>query len=361
MRTLKKVVFYINAIHEGGAERVMINLARQFAGGGVETLLITSFVDTWEYSVPDGVKRLVLDKKIYKSKISRNLHRIFALRKVLKKEKPDCVISFMAEPNYRSLIATFGLKTKTVISVRNSPKKEYPGKVGSILAKILLPTADGCVFQTNDAKEWFVKKLQDKSVIIPNAIADKFYGLEWHPIKGNIITIGRLVEQKNHKLLISAFEKLHDEHPDITLSIYGSGNMESELESFINESNLSDCVFLKGPTQDVPAVLQDANMFVMSSDYEGMPNALMEALTVGVPCVSTDCPCGGPKMLIQQEENGLLVQCGDLHMLYQSMKKLYEDELLQNKFHSRSVESMMDFKENAIYLKWNEFVNRIIN
>ncbi len=360
MHSLKKVAFYINSIGGGGAERVMVNLAKQFAGNGVETVLITSFIATWEYPVPDGVKRIVLDTKEYKSKISKNISRIRNLRRVLKQEKPDCLISFMAEPNYRALIATMGLNIKTIISVRNDPKKEYAGKLGAFLAKVLLPRADGCVFQTEDARAWFVKKLQKKSVIIPNAVANKFYGLEWMPIHGNIVTVGRLAEQKNHRLLISAFQRLHNEHPETTLSIYGSGKMESELREYIVQNGMENSVFLKGPSDDVPEVLRQANMFVLSSDYEGMPNALMEALAVGVPSVSTACPCGGPAMLIENEKNGYLVPCRDVIKMYQAMKSLYENLELQRIFHMDAAEKSLLFQENEIFLKWLRYVEQVV-
>ena len=170
-----KVMFYINAIHDGGAERVMINLADRFARFGHEVILVTSFVDKWEYEIPSGVKRLNLCDNIPKGFLKRNLLLYRLLRKVVKCEAPDVLVSFMAEPNFRALLATRGLKTKNLISIRNDPNKEYPTKKFRFFARWLYKKADGIVFQTADAKAWFSKKIQNKSKIIYNQVNEKFY------------------------------------------------------------------------------------------------------------------------------------------------------------------------------------------
>ena len=215
---MKKIMFYINAIHDGGAERVMINLADYFSRQGYKTILVTSFRDTWEYTVPNAVKRITLEEhEIKQSKLKRNITRIKRLRKLCKDEKPDILVSFMAEPNFRAILATLGLPVKNLISVRNDPDKEYAGRVGHIVGKYLLPFADGCVFQTKEAKNWFPKRLQKKSRIIYNAVKEDFYHVERHPVPGEIVTCGRLEEQKNHALLIAAFSKVVERYPEARL------------------------------------------------------------------------------------------------------------------------------------------------
>ena len=130
-----KILFYINAIHHGGAERVMCNLATQFSGHGHECVLLTSFRDEWEYSFGEKVRRSTLfESRLEQGFLKRNITLVKALRKVLKKEKPDVLISFMAEPNFRAIIASFGLKNKVIISVRNDPDREYSGIVNRLLS-----------------------------------------------------------------------------------------------------------------------------------------------------------------------------------------------------------------------------------
>lgn len=303
---MKKVMFYINAIHDGGAERVMVNLARYFSENEYDVILVTSFRDSWEYPVAKTVRRLSLeDREIKQSRLKRNVSRIKKLRDLCKKENPDILISFMAEPNFRAILATRGLPVKTLVSVRNDPNKEYARKMGRMVGKVLLPMADGCVFQTEDARKWFPKRLQKKSRIIYNAVREDFYQIERTPVRGEIVTCGRLVEQKNHAMLIDAFAEVVKEFPFATLKIYGEGQLRDTLQRQIDRLGLTEKAFLMGATNDVGKALKTADLFVLSSDYEGMPNALMEAMAAGIPCIATDCPCGGPKELLNNYKVGL--------------------------------------------------------
>lgn len=357
-----KILFYINAIHDGGAERVMVNLAKYFSENGYDTLLVTSFRDTWEYPVADSVKRLSLEEQeIKQSRLKRNLSRIFKLRKMCKEEKPDILVSFMEEPNFRAILATRGLPVKTLVSVRNDPNKEYAGKLGAFVGRVLLPMADGCVFQTKEAQEWFPQKLQKKSRIIYNAVKEEFYHIERKPNRGEIVTCGRLTEQKNHAMLISAFAKVVEQYPYATLKIYGEGSLRGALQAQIDAAGLSGKVFLMGSTNDVGKALQTADVFVLSSDYEGMPNALMEAMAVGVPCISTDCPCGGPKDLFGEALTNQLVSVNDVEALknavqiFLSMSE-HQKEQIGIEMKSRA----MDFRPEIINKKWLDYLKEIV-
>ena len=353
-----KIAFYINAIHEGGAERVMVNLANAFVNKGDEIILITSFKDTWEYPYSDKIKRYILGVKPTKnSKFKRNIIRVFELRKILKEEKPDCLISFMAEANYRGIIASLGLNNKVIISVRNDPNVEYRGAIGKVLGKFLLPLADGCVFQTLDAQKWFPKRLQKKSKIIYNAVKDEFFNIERNVEKNTVVTCGRLEKQKNHKLLINAFEIVLYKHPDARLLIFGEGSLRHELEDLIKNKNLNRNIKLCGNSNDIPKMLSNAEIFVLSSNYEGMPNALMEALAAGVPSISTNCPCGGPEMLIKNHENGILINVGDIFELSKSISYLLDFKKISREIGYRAKKRALEFKSNKIYNEWYEYIN----
>lgn len=355
-----KLLFYINAIHDGGAERVMTNLTAQFAKAGNEVILLTSFVDTWEYPVAPGVRRLTMEQEeIKQNRLLRNYTRIKKLRAICKQEKPDVLISFMAEPNLRALIATIGLPVKTVVSVRNDPNREYAGILGKIVGKVLLPAADGCVFQTQEAKAWFPRRLQKKSKIIFNAVAESFFETK-RACPENIVTAGRLVKAKNHSLLIRAFAKIAEKHPEEKLLIYGAGRDKEELECLINELNMNGRVVLMGATEQMQDILARAKIFVLSSDYEGMPNALMEALAVGVPSVSTDCPCGGPKMLIEHGKNGLLVPVEDETAMAEAMDRLLGDPAFAEELGKAAREKAEAFRPYIVFGQWKSFVEDTI-
>lgn len=152
-----------------------------------------------------------------------------------------------------------------------------------------------------------------------NAVKEEFYQVERTPVRGEIVTCGRLTEQKNHKLLIDAFAEVQKIYPFATLKIYGEGVLREKLQNQIDSLNLNEKVFLMGATNDVAKALQTADLFVLSSDYEGMPNALMEAMAAGVPCISTDCPCGGPRELFGEDASDKLVPCNDSAQLAEAI------------------------------------------
>ncbi len=357
----KKVLFYINAINGGGAERVMVNLSSSFAKNGYNVIFVTSYYDQWEYPLEVSVKRISLEKtEIVQSRFKKNFTRILKLRLICKKEKPDVVISFMAEPNYRALIATIGLPTKNIISVRNDPKREYKGRIGKLLASYLLPITDGCVFQTEEAQGRFPRRLRNKSTIIFNSVKDDFYRIERSPLRGRIVTCGRLEEQKNHKMLIRSFAFIANKYPEVQLLIYGEGSLREEISNLINKERLDSHVKLMGTSDDIPDVLKEAEVFVISSDYEGMPNALMEALAVGVPCISTDCPCGGPHVLIEHGVNGLLVPAGDESKMAEAMDTLLGNKEYAHKLGIKAREKAYAYQADNIFEKWREYVERVV-
>lgn len=357
----KTILFYINILCKGGAERVIIQLAKHFAESGYRAVLVTSYVDDNEYPVPECVERISIEQEQLKQgKLKRNISRIRALRRLIKEYKPEAIISFMAEPNFRAVIASIGLNVKTIVSVRNDPNREYAGKLGKIVGKFILPMADGCVFQTDDAKAWFPKKLQKKSEVIFNDVDKVFFETEYKG--GNaVVTLGRLSEQKNQKMLINAFAAVADKYPDACLHIYGIGPLEEELQKQIEKLDMTDRIILKGLTHTAHKVFAEAGIFVLPSDYEGMPNALLEALAIGVPSISTDCPCGGPRKLIIDGENGLLIPVNDEKALIQALDRLLQDREYALSLGKKAKEMSSSFSTEQVFSKWKGFVEGVVS
>lgn len=355
------VFFYINILAGGGAERVVANLANAFAEREHTVSVVTSYHVKNEYITSNKVKRYVLEnKKNENSFLGRNLCRIVKLRKLLIEYKPDVLIAFMAEPIFRSLIAACFLKTKVIVSVRNDPKQEYPSKIRRCLANLLFMKADGIVFQTKDAKNCFNTVIRKRSEIIPNQVNDIFYSVSRAKVKKDVITVGRLTKQKNQNLLIEAFDAIKEKIPD-NLVIYGEGNERYELEKIVNEKGLRARVFMPGNVANVETYLASAKLFVLSSDYEGMPNALMEAMAVGVPCISTDCPCGGPRAIIENGVNGLLVPVGNKKVLETAMEKVLLDSEYADKLGENAHKSAEAFRSNIIFQQWWNYIKRVEN
>ena len=352
-----KIGFYINVIGGGGAERVVANLANQFSEDNNEVIVITSIRHEREYFLDERVKRYNLEKTEITGRLKKNISRILKLRKIVKNEKMDILISFMAEPNYRAVLATIGLRTKCLISVRNDPNREYAGHIGRLLGQHLLPLADACVFQTKEAQAWFPSKLQEKSTVIPNAVKEEFFHIKRKRTPGLIVTCGRLTSQKNHTLLINAFCQIASDFPEALLKIYGEGKLQDQLQTLIDSTQYSDRITLMGATNDVPEILSKADIFVLSSDYEGMPNALMEAMAAGVACISTDCPCGGSRMLLTSDEYRMLVPMKDVHLLAETMKLYLNDSKLNKNISAYLQNRARDFNPVKIFSLWKSYIN----
>jgi glycosyltransferase involved in cell wall biosynthesis len=357
---MKKIMFYINAIHHGGAERVMVNLANMFSQRSYEVLLVTSFLDREEYALSSNVRRLSLEENdIDQSFIKKNVTRINKLREICKKERPDILVSFMAEANFRAILATRFLGIKTLISVRNDPRQEYLSLLFKAAAKILYPFASGCVFQTEDAKMWFSRTVQKKSRIILNQVDEKFYRVNLKGDRRDIVTVGRLESQKNQKLLIEAFAQIAKDFPEDNLRLYGDGELRQSLAGLAASLGISNRISFMGACMDIQDKIKDARIFVLSSDYEGLPNAVMEAMALGIPVISTDCPCGGPRLLIKNNINGILVSTGNKEELTQAMRRLLSDKKYTKKISVNAKIRAMEFRPEKVFEMWEDYINSI--
>lgn len=349
-----KICFYINSIGYGGAERVITNLAKQFALAGYEIVFITSLSLDNEYALPPETKRFILktEKKWF---IAKNFSYVKQIRNILKQEKPDYIISFMAEPNFRIILASRFLHIRTIVSVRNDPSKEYPNFLYRFLAKFLYRFAHGIVFQTQQAREWFPRCIQKRSAIIFNQVGEQFY--QDYPVskKEGIVTVGRLTKQKNHALLIEAFSLIHHKVED-NLYIYGDGALKSALEELITEKKLQKRVFLMGTNDHIETEIASKKLFVLPSDYEGMPNCLMEAMAMGVACISTNCSCGGPKELLGDIESIALCPINSAEKLADLMLVALVDNNRLIELSNYGKNKAEDFRTEVIFKKWRSYI-----
>lgn len=359
-----KIVCYINKLNDGGAERVMSVLANGLDRLGHKVFLVTDYSVANEYPVNSSIVRMILDGAFTgvsrKGRIKRTLKRIQSLYEICKKEKIDIVISFMRDANFRAILATCFLKTKNLISVRVDPKIGYKNRSTAILAKMLYPFADGCVFQTQEAQDWFPAKVQRRSRIILNPVADSFFQVQGVPMQEKrIVSCGRLDKQKRFDLLIDAFDKICDLFPEYSLEIYGTGELKETLNEQIRMYKRENRIFLMGRCEDVPNAIKNASLFVLTSDFEGLPNALMEAMVLGLPVISTDCGGGGARTLIDDGDNGLIVPCGDVAALAEAIRLSLTDPysmIIQGK---RAQEMGQSFAAKNITMAWERYIRDI--
>ena len=332
---MQKIAFHLNSLQQGGAERVVSNLANRFAKEGYEVVIATEWYGTDEFALDQKVRRVhvgLTKEDENRSRISKMLRRIWYLRRFMKKEKPDVVVAFTRGVLYRALAAGIGTGIPVVISVRTDPVGHYDKKADKLRIPLLFPHAAGCVFQTEGAKAFFAPYLQENSRIILNPLNPKYVGVPEPAVRTkDVVQSGRLVDFKNQPMLIRAFLKVHEKHPDYALKIYGPDSKDGTkeiLESIIHENHAEDFVKLMGGSNTLEKDLADAALYAFSSDWEGLPNALMEAMALGLPVVSTDCPCGGPKTLIEDGVNGLLVPIMDEKAMTDGILRLIELSLI---------------------------------
>lgn len=365
---MKKVVFHINSLEQGGAERVVTTLANRFAKDGYEVIIATEWFAENEF-VPEGsVKRVHVGLSEEQKKAGRKRQfflRIANLRKFLKKEKPDIVIAFAKKAIYRALMATFFLRIPVLISVRANPYTAYVSKADKILIPLLFGRAKGCVFQTQGAKEFFSPKIGRKSKIILNPINEKYLHEEPAPKRRKtVVHSGRINGAKNQLMLLNAFLMVHEKHPDYDLEIYGGDSGDGifqKLENFIRKQDAGEYIRLMGASDNLNKQLKDAALFAFSSDREGLPNSLMEAMALGLPVVATDCPCGGPATLIQDGENGLLTPVKDAKAMAAAMSRIIEDPALAEKLGANAGKIREVASEEKICKMWEEYVEELTN
>ena len=356
-----KIAFLIGVLGGGGAERVIANLSSTFAEHDYDTTVITFQRMEEEYKLSPLVKRINLNENGICHGIKTKLKNQIAIRKICRQETFDVLVSFMMGANYHAVAATLFTKTKTIISVRNDPRQEYFGRVNSFIAKLFLPFANGCVFQTEDAMNWFPVRLRKKSTIIFNPINKAFYDIN-PDLSGHIVmTSGRLEPQKNHEMLISVFKEILTVIPDAKLHIYGVGRLQDKLQDQILNLDMSDSVCLCGYVSDMPNKLKQATIFVLTSDFEGMPNALMEAMAAGIPCVAIDCPCGGVKVVLQNGEYGVLVAPRDREAVRDALINLLTDEKYRAELSKRSKTRAQYFNSESVFTQWESYIEKLLS
>lgn len=252
-------------------------------------------------------------------------------------------------------------KAKIVVSERNDPKNFHGKTLIKIISRWLMDDADGFVFQTNDAFN-FYKKYRNRSVVISNPLVDLPLVLERVPNelrKKEIVTAGRLVPQKNHEMLINAFAKISSLFPDYRLVIYGEGFLKDRLKKKCYDLGVEQKVDFPGSVNDLHNKMLNSELFVLSSDFEGMPNALMEAMAMGITCISTDCPCGGPKDLIKNGENGCLIPVGDVDACANVIKELLIEKKKADKIGCNALELRVKYCKDNICNAWLDFLKII--
>lgn len=357
-----RISFIIATLDTGGAQRVLTSLANAWTRKGVTVSVITFDPPTMKpfFSLEKNVNLIHLpidasSSNLWQS-ITNTLTRTQAIRRTLLQTRPDAVISFIDTTNIRTIAALLGTGIPLIVSERTDPSKHSIPTSWRILRNLLYPLADRVVIQTKRAQDKLPWSYSWNSTVIPNPVLRPTAPQDQHPSeKHRIVSIGRLVPSKGFDTLIQIFSRLAPRFPDWELVIVGEGPMRAELVSQIARHDMAKSITITGRTQTPDKYLFDSDIFALTSQYEGFPNALCEAMATGLASVAMDCPCG-PSELIQNEENGMLVPLGDEAAMESSLAKLMNDGQLRRTLGANAAKISTELSVARVLDMWHSLL-----
>ena len=356
-----RILFLTHKISIGGASKMLVNLANYLAKTNKYEIHLLTYSDLkidWELN-----RDIVLhDFLLPKGKSTYHPTQLMRLRKKINEISPDLLISFLVTPNICSVFSSIGTNTKVILSERGDPYEHKKNSKYSILEKFFYNFAHGIVFQTDGAKKFYNKRIQAKSIIIPNPIDVSELPEYWNKERENVIVnvANFKLVHKRQDLLIDAFSQVQSDFPDTSLVLYGDGEDKAQIIKIIKERKLQDRVFLAGKTKNVLEMIQKAKVFVLSSDSEGLPNALIEAMSLGLPVISTDCSPGGAAYLISNYKNGILVPRGNAKELSTAINFMLSNQEYAKNMGIEALKISSKLQPDHIYATWEKFIHRVV-
>lgn len=343
----------------GGAERQIVLLSNQLAKRDHVVSLCVLAENKSKYPIDNSVNVIDLSQ-VEGTGPLRIIKRFIAFRRTIKKIRPEVIINYNIQSAFFCLPLSISKRLQIIYSERSDPyDSEYKGLLGFI-RNFTVARMDGLVFQSEGARDFFPEPVRRKSTVIHNSVnvpQDRFPIPESR--EKRIVSVGRLHPQKNHYLLINAFSQIAHKYPDYVLDIYGDGDLHDDLQKQIDNIGLSEQIYIHSSRKDVWNYIHKAALFVLTSDYEGMPNALMEAMALGLPCISTDCRPGGARTLITDGVNGYIVPVHDVNILAHRMDYLLSNHIEANRIGNEARHLQDTHSELAIFNQWNEFLHSL--
>lgn len=349
-----KVCFLIPSMAGGGAERVIANLANEMVRNKIEVTIIMTSGEDVEYDLDKDVKLLQIGT-VTRGSCRLIINRLLSIRSYIKKNRDTHYIGMETMTNLYLLISSIGIGADIIVSERNDPRKFDNSKYRDLIYYLF---GKKIVFQTRDARNCFSWIKEKNTRIIYNPVKVEYEHDVDTEIPFSLVAVGRLDPQKDYETLLKAFAIVRKNLPGATLDIFGRGESELEIKALISEHRLSDDCRLNGFSRDVWREAVNKSVYVLSSEYEGMPNALIEAMAIGIPVISTDCPIGGPREMIQDGVNGMLVEVGDYRSLADSIYTLLTDKKMRESFSYESKKKAEELNVNRICEQWLEFIKQ---
>ena len=363
----KKVLILIPRMGGGGAERVVSIVANHLCAEEDYEIRLNVLVSGESFYPLDpridyrsaGFEVNRKNKLTRMISLGRNfLGAISYVKKVIREYRPDVVFSLLEEMD---IVTYYALKDKRtcafVCSERNDPTKR--NKPLQKLLERIYKTVDLFVCQSQTVADYYSMVPESVKTVVPNPIDFAKIPERVEESKPpRVVAVGRLVKQKNFPMLIESFATVAAAHEDVTLTIYGEGPERGTLEAQIEALGLSDRIILAGAHKDVVNCVRDAAVFAMSSDYEGFPNALVEAISVGVPVVTTDFPTGVGRELVT-EKVGAVVDCGDAEAMAKALSDLLSDDERRANIRAEGYRVTRPFAVENVVKMWEDLFSKL--
>lgn len=348
----KSVTFICQQLRDGGAERVISILVKYFVEREYRVQLILLFDEHIDYEIPDNIDIIFMNWK-KKMDFKRLSFRIRELRKSIKGEN---VISVLFLSIFYTILATRFSEKCVIVSERNDPHNDPPGKIRKFIRTLAYCFAEHIVFQTEDAKKYFPNVIQRKGIIIPNPVKDGIKARNGIVEEKKVVSVCRLNSQKNIKMSIDAFAVFLKKNVGYIFEIYGDGELYNDIIKYIREKKLEKHIFLMGFHKNIHEKIKNAVMYISSSDYEGISNSMLEAMALGLPVICTDCPIGGARQVIKNGFNGILINVGDTAALAKAMDVVANDIKLRHSLSNNAMLVNQEYKASAICSMWEELI-----
>lgn len=358
---MTKLFVNTGTLSAGGAERVLSILSKPFADAFDEVQYVmwldAKYPDIF-YAIDPRVKIVRISRESGSTKIWRQM---LWFRKYVKREKPSIVLSFMSSVCLTVSVSLLFIGINQIVAERNDPRFSKRKQLRKITDCIyLLPDIKGILVQTEWIQSYFKnKRVQKRISVIYNPIEmdEESVGKAIDtPKEDVVVSVGRLEKQKQQWILLDAFAKFYQTHPSFKLVIYGEGSMRERLQEQIEDLGIADRVLLPGRSKEVMKDILPARMFVTVSEYEGMSNALIEAMCVGLPCISTKV--SGATDLIRDGENGALVEVGDIEEIASKMSLIADNPHIAARYAEGASRIYADLNSSEISRQWVTYLKK---
>ena len=360
----RTLLFVTAGLGYGGAEKILCFVANSLNQLGYRVHIAnmqTTDKNTYQLISP-GIT--VHDASSEKARGIRRLHQLHRVKKIARETRADVIIGFTIFPNLIATIAAKMLGIKSIVSERGDPYQTIGTGASARILTAIINRANGGVFQTDGAMQFYSEKLQARGKVIPNPIflpADGVPEREPFKVTKTVVSAGRLDNmQKRLDVTVQAFALFSQKHPDYVLRVIGDGPDEAKMRSWCKEYDIEDKVCFLGKSSRVMRDIVNDGMFLITSDYEGISNALLEAMALGLPCVSTDHSPGGARLLISDHLDGLLAPVGDVRKLADAMCEYAENPILAQSCGDAAKDVVNRFSPDHITEMWRLYIDSVI-